>query len=354
MTIVADAYRYVVGVDTHAATHHYAVIDAATGAELAHAGFGTHRPGLIRALDWIARHALAKADGELGAVLISMEGTRSYGTQMAGLLLDAGYRVVDAPSPKRERGAHKNDHLDAVTAARGALHKPSDHLADARAGETSATLQILLTARNAMTTERTRVLNALTALLRSHDLGIDARRKLTRPTIRTITAWRTRPSDTPTTAIARAEAIRLAKRVIALDREVGDNDKTLTRLVKATTPSLLDLVGVGPVNAARVLTAWSHPGRVRDDAAFAKLAGVCPLEVSSGRRHEHRLNRTGDRQLNRALHSIAQTRMTRDPDTHAWLERHQHRSHARNRRVLKRYIARQLHRHLTREGLDGL
>ena len=120
-------------------------------------------------------------------------------------------------------------------------------------------------------------------------------------------------------------------------------------MVEQTRPSLLNLVGVGPVNAAVVLTAWSHPGRVRNDAAFAKLGGVCPLEVSSGRRHEHRLNRSGDRQLNRALHSIAKTRMAHDEQTCAYVERRttEGLTKPRIRRCLKRYIARELHRTLT-------
>ena len=214
---------------------------------------------------------------------------------------------------------------------------------------------MLLTARNAMTGERTRAVNALTALVRVHDLGIDAPRKLNRPTIRAIASWRTRRSDDLAQATARAEAIRLATRVLALDTQVEANERDLLTIVKATAPTLLDLLGVGPVNAAIVLTAWSHPGRVRNEAAFAKLGGVCPLEVSSGRRHEHRLNRTGDRQLNRALHSIAKTRMRYDPTTRDYVTRRTEQSLSipRIRRCLKRYIARELYRHLTNMTLDN-
>ena len=348
MTIVADTYTYVVGVDTHAATHHYAVIETRTGAVLADAEFPTHTKALLRAADWIARRTGEHTDGDLARVLISIEGTRSYGAQLAMLLAQSGYRVVDAPSPKRERGSAKNDQIDAVIAARGSLHKHTDQLADARAGQSSATLQVLLTARNAMTNERTRAINALNALLRVHDLGIDARRKVDRTTIASITRWRTRKNDTALHTIARAEAIRLATRILALDEEAKSNEAALLQIVKTTAPTLLDLTGVGPVNAAIVLTAWSHPGRIRNEASFAKLAGVCPLEISSGRRHEHRLNRTGDRQLNRALHSIAKTRMQFDPTTRDYVARRtaQSLTKPRIRRCLKRYIARELYRHL--------
>ena len=148
---------------------------------------------------------------------------------------------------------------------------------------------------------------------------------------------------------ARAEAIRLARRVLELDTAVRQNTIGLrTVITEAHQAVLLDLPGVGPVNAGVVLAAWSHPGRIRNEAAFAKLGGVCPLEVSSGKSEEHRLNRTGDRQLNRALHSIAKTRMRYDPGTRAYVERRTNEglTTPRIRRCLKRYIARQLHRHL--------
>lgn len=345
MSIVADTYTYVVGVDTHAATHQYVVVQAATGGVLDQAEFPTSTVGLARAVDWIGR----RIRGEIGATLVSVEGTRSYGAQLATALAGAGYRVVDAPSPKRDRGSGKNDQIDAIAAARGALPKDVDRLADARAGELQATVQTLLTARSSMTTERTRAINALTALLRVHPLGIDARRKPNRAAIRVIAAWRTR-SESMSLLTARAEAVRLARRVLDLDEQVKDNDTALRTVVTQTAPKLLDLLGVGPVNAAVAIAAWSHPGRVRNKAAFAKLGGVCPLEVSSGRSHEHRLNRGGDRQLNRALHSIAKTRMQHDPRTRDYLARRtaEGLSKARIRRCLKRYIANELYGVLNR------
>jgi transposase len=353
--IVADIYGFVVGVDTHAATHHYAIIDSRTGGVVDHAEFPTHAKGLLRAVSWIARRTGEATGGDLGRVLISIEGTRSYGAQITALLAQTGYRVVDAPSPKRERGSAKNDHLDALVAARGSLHRQIDQLADVRAGQTSTTLQILLTARDSMTSERTRAVNALNALLRTHALGIDARRKVNRPTIRTIAAWRPRKSDTLVLATARAEAIRLAARILALDTEVGANEHVLLELVQQTHPTLLDLPGVGAISAATVLTAWSHPGRVRNEAAFAKLGGVSPLQVASGNRHEHRLNRTGDRHLNSALHTIANSRIRHDARTRDYLTRRttEGLSKRRVRRCLKRYIARELYRHLTATGIDN-
>lgn len=72
------------------------------------------------------------------------------------------------------------------------------------------------------------------------------------------------------------------------------------------------MTGAGPIVAATVLTAWSHPGRCRNDAAFAMLAGVAPIPASSGKTVRYRLNRSGDRQLNRALHTVVLTRLQHD------------------------------------------
>lgn len=351
MAIVADTYTYVVGVDTHAATHHYAIIDTARGAQLAHGKFPTSPAGLLRAADWITRRTNPAG---VAQVLVSMEGTGSYGAQAAELLAQHGYRVVDAPSPKRDRGSGKNDHIDAITAARSALHKDSDALADRRAGQTRSALQILLTARDSMRRDRTRSKNQLTALLRTHHLGIDARTKITNAQIPQIAAWRRRNSDTTVTRIARAEAHRLATHIRTLDTELATNQNNILALVTELEPSLLDLPGIGPVNAATVLTVWSHPGRIHTEAGFAKIGGVCPLEISSGNTKDHRLNRTGDRHLNSALESIANTRMKHDQTTRDYVKRRteQGQTKPRIRRCLKRYIARQLFRHLDTHWVD--
>ncbi|MEZ5202222.1 MAG: transposase [Micropruina glycogenica] len=113
-------------------------------------------------------------------------------------------------------------------------------------------------------------------------------------------------------------------------------------------PTLLDLPGLGPINAAIVLTVWSHPGRIHDEAGFAKIGGVCPWRSPRALK-DHRLNRTGDRQLNSALNSIANTRMRHDETTQAYVKKRkqQGQTKPRIRRCLQRYIARQIFRHLS-------
>jgi transposase len=140
----------------------------------------------------------------------------------------------------------------------------------------------------------------------------------------------------------------LARRVRALESETADHERAIRATVRAWRPDLLTLSGVGPINAATVLTAWSHPGRCRHDAAFAMLAGAAPIPASSGKTVRYRLNRSGNRQLNRALHNIALSRLRYDPDTRAYADRRRAEGKTDRdiKRCLKRYIARQLYRHL--------
>ena len=107
-------------------------------------------------------------------------------------------------------------------------------------------------------------------------------------------------------------------------------------------------VGVGAVVAATVLIAWSHAGRVRSEAAFASLAGTCPVPASSGNTVRYRLNRGGDRRLNRAWTTIVIVRMRMDPLTCGYVERRraEGRTTKEIMRSLKRYITRQLFRTL--------
>jgi transposase len=170
-----------------------------------------------------------------------------------------------------------------------------------------------------MTTDRTRTVNALTALLRINDLGLDARSSLTGSQIREVSRWRVREEPL---AVSVAEVSEAAP--------------------------LLQESGFGPVTAAICLTAWSHQGQVRSEAAFASLAGVNPVPASSGNTVRHRLNRGGDRTLNKALHLVAVTRMAFDPETIEYVAKRQAdgRTKKEIRRCVKRYLARRIYRTL--------
>jgi transposase len=345
-SIVSEQYEFVIGVDTHAATHTFALVAGRAGAVLDRTVFPASSAGLCQAQDWLARRVGS------ATALVVVEGTGSFGAILTERLQAAGQKVVEAakmPAGDR-RGTGKSDDLDAVRIARAVLGLTVIDLRTPRALSTDrarVAMRVLVVAREQMTGERTRAVNALTALLRTIDLGIDAREPLTAGQISTIAAWRERNEDA-TTATCRHEATRLARRIRALGSDLAGNRADITELITQDTPQLLELTGVGAVVAASVLIAWSHPGRVRSDAAMASLAGTCPIPASSGNTVRHRLNRGGDRRLNRALTTITIVRMRMDPATRAYVARRraEGRTTKEIMRSLNRYITRQLFRTL--------
>lgn len=347
MTIVAHAYRFVIGVDTHAKTHALSILACPNGEIIDEATFPTTGAGLTRAITWAGR----RTGGDL-EVLWVIECAATFGAQLAHQVTDAGHLVVEAArmSSKTSRGIGKSDPLDARRIATAVLPLETDRLRHPRADQgVRAGLRVLIAARDQMSGERTANINALTALVRAVNLGLDARKPLTATQIADITRWRARHEDIGI-ATARAEAVRLAKRITTLDDELAENLKTTSALLnQSPAKALLEDTGIGPVTAAIAMTAWSHHGRVRNEAAFASLAGVNPIPASSGNTVRHRLNRGGDRRLNRALHIAVLTRMTHDETTRAYVERRtaEGLSQREIRRILKRYLARHIYRTLT-------
>lgn len=347
LSIVAHSHPFVVGVDTHARNHVYAILDATNGALLDTREFPTTTAGINRAIAWVARRTNAEAD-----TLWAIEGAASYGAILAGTVSAHGFPVAEAPrmDTKKNRGVGKSDTLDAHRMARAVLPLPVEKLRRPRLHEgIRQGLRILITARNSMTNDRTRSVNALNALVRSNDLGMDARKKLTPAQIAEASRWRAREEELAL-GIARAEAVRLAKSILDLEEQLNSNEQKLDELVKVSEAApLLQEKGFAAVTAAKCLVAWSHEGRVRSEAAFACLAGVNPVPASSGNTVRHRLNRGGDRKLNSALHMAAISRMTHDPETRSYVEkrRAQGKSDREIRRCIKRYLARRAFRILT-------
>jgi transposase len=346
MTIVAHAHPFVIGVDAHARNHAVAILACPTGEVVDEAQFPATVAGLQRAVSWVAR----RTGGDLD-VLWVIEGVGTYGARLARVANDTGYAVAEAGrmNARANRGIGKSDPLDARRIAQSVLAVDMAMLRRPRADDgVRAAVRVLVASRDHISAERTGAVNALTALIRVADLGIDARRPLTAAQITAMAGWRAR-DDGLATAVARKEAVRLAKRVIAADRELAANTKQLTDLLNVSPARvLLDQPGIGPVTAAVALAAWSHPGRVRSEAAFASLAGVNPIPASSGNTVRHRINRGGDRRLNRALHMATVTRIRMDPRTRAYVEKRtaEGRTLREIRRCLKRYLARQIYRQL--------
>lgn len=345
--IVAEHFDFVVGIDTHAKTHTLSIISTPSGGEVANETFPATAAGGNRAMSWISRRTGVPPE----RVLLSMEGTGSYGAKLRQQASDADFQVTEAPIPNQRLGRYqgKSDSIDAARAARAVLSIPMDRLREPRSGQNHMALRILSNARRTMARERTAAINALTALLRVVDLGMDARKPITVAQINTIAGWRERDEEFGVRT-CRREATRLAKQILTLREQLANNHTELETLVQQVQPGLLDVYGIGPVLAAIILTAWSHTGRVRSEAAFAALAGTCPVPASSGGTKRFRLNRGGDRQLNKAIYTIALIRMNRDPVTRDYVAKRTSQGRTKKEiiRSLKRYITRQIYRQLSK------
>ena len=230
----------------------------------------------------------------------------------------------------------------------GAGGSRTPDLAVPRARGRREALRALESTRRGAQTARTAAINELKALIVSApvDLRDQLRGLTTAAQVAKCAAFRL-PAAPLDELTATKQALRsLARRIKTLTAEAADLQTSIRGLVEAVAPHLLDQPGVGPVTAAQIYIAWSHPGRCRNEAAFARLAGVAPLEASSGQNTRHRLNRRGDRQLNRALHTIAVTRSRYCPHTQAYIAKRtaEGKTPREAQRCLKRYIARQIYR----------
>lgn len=341
MTMLAEIVDVVIGVDTHKHTHTAAAVSTA-GAALEHVTEATDPDGYAALVELADRHGGLRA--------WAIEGANGYGAGLARFLADRGEWVIELDRPSRPARRHgaKSDEIDAVRAAREALAR--EHLAQPRSDGERAALSVRLAARRSAVDASTTAQRQLHALVVAapETLRGRLRGKSTAEMVRTCARLR---ADARWDVMARETAIvlrTLARRIIDLNDEARDHERAILELVRAWRPDLLDQLGVGPIVAAVVLCAWSHPGRVRSDAAFAMLAGTAPIPASSGLATRHRLNRSGDRQLNRAIHTIVLARLRYDPTTRAYAERRraEGKTDREIKRCLKRYITRQLYRQL--------
>jgi hypothetical protein len=340
MAMLADLVELVIGVDTHKQTHTAAVVAATTGAVISQATVTATPAGY--------RQLLALANRHSGRRVWAVEGTGGYGAGLTRFLHGHAEQVVELDRPKRAARRHgaKSDPLDATRAAREALGR--DQLAQPRAAGQRAALSVRLTARRSAvqaTTDAQRQLHAL--VVAAPDPLRGRLRGLTTPRlVSTCGRFRQRTDGDLEVAASAASLRALARRIQLLDQEIAEHTRAITALVRSWRPELLTRTGVGPIVAAIVLCAWSHAGRCRSDAAFAMLGGAAPIPASSGQTVRVRLNRSGDRQLNQALHVIVLTRLRYDPATRAYAQRRraEGKTNREIKRCLVRYVARQLYR----------
>jgi len=331
------------GVDTHADSHVAAVIDG-NGGVLGIEAFPADRTGYAALLSWLW--------GFGDVVRVGVEGTGSYGVGLARFLHEKRVAVVEVDRPNRQarRKVGKSDPTDAVSAARAALSGTAAVIPKTRNGPVEQ-MRVLLVARRSARAQRIQTLNQLRQLVFTAPEPIRRRFKDRYKTGLVTEAARMRPRKgaDPVSFTTNTVIRDLARRIQGLTAEMLTIDQALVELIATTAPSLLALYGVGPDTAASLLvTAGDNPARLGSERSWAHLCGVTPIPASSGKTTRYRLNRGGDRQANSALHRIVLTRMAGDDQTRRYVTRR--RAEGRNTseimRCLKRYVARQVFKHL--------
>jgi transposase len=339
--MLAEQVDYVIGVDTHRDQHALAVVAAPTGAVLAQRSVRADARGYREALRFAERYAV-------GARVWAVEGAGHYGAGLARALGRQGELVLEVGrgvrAERRLRG--KDDPLDAVRAARTALAAEAPTLP--RAGQRQEALRVLLLARRSAVDVRRLALVQLRSVIVTapESLRQELRQLPVGQLIRRCSRFRRSDTRTPDELAIVLVLRSLARRIEAATEEASELEREIVEHVRALVPDLLNEPGVGPISAAQLIVTWSHRNRVRSEACFARLAGVAPLPASSGQTIRHRLSRGGDRQLNRALHTVILHRRQHDPATREYIARRlaEGKSSRDATRILKRYLARHLYR----------
>lgn len=330
----------VIGIDPHKQTHTAVGVDGATGVLEGERTASARLAGHEQLLAW-AR----ELDPER---LWALEDCRHVSGSLERFLLGHGERVVRVPPrlmgqarrADRERG--KSDSVDALAVARAALRDPDLPVAQLAGPERE--LRLLHDHRADLVAERTRIQNRLRWHLHEldPDLVIPPGALDRRVWLDRIARRLGRMEQTVQARIARELVLRCRE----LSRRVHQLDRELEQLLRVQAAELLELVGCGPLTAAQLLGEIAGIERFATEAKLAKHSGSAPLPVSSGQRQRHRLNRSGNRQLNLAFHRIAITQARVHPPARDYLARKQAEGKSRREalRCLKRHLTRVVYR----------
>jgi transposase len=324
----------IIGIDAHKRTHTAVAIDA-RGRQLAtRTTQATTSADHLELIRWADRLGPERS--------WAVEDCRHLSRRLEADLLAAGERIVRVP-PKlmahardSARGYGKSDPIDALAIARAAAREPD--LPVAHLDEVARALRLLVDHREDLLAERTRHINRL----RWHLHEIDP-------------AWDPKPHSLITykhlaRCAARLEgqggvigqvALDLVVRVQELTRDIRRLETEIVERTRHAAPALLQVHGVAALSAAKIIGEVAGVARFRSRHAFARHNGTAPLPVWSGNRRRHRLSRTGNRQLNAALHRIAVTQARAFPEAIAYLERRQADGNTRTEaiRALKRRLS---------------
>ena len=324
---------WVIGLDVHKDTIAAAALNP-TGELAAEGVFENTEVGHVDLQRWITRRC---SDARCG-----LEPSGGVGHAAARFLQRSGVEIVLVPSRLSAREANRNrqrgksDLGDAIAIARVVQCEP--RLPAFHHGGEHEHIKLLTDYRDQLHNERTRVCNSLHA-----DLAI-AYPGYQRSIGKALTSHRAlrQAGD----LIANDHSVRgdlcrqRLARISAIDSEIKQIETQLETLLEASGTTLTDIVGISTIVAARLIGEIGDPRRFPTPAAFAAGNGTAPLDASSGRHERHRLNRGGNRRVNRALYTIAITQTRHDPRAVEYLARK--RAEGKTRREALRCLKRRL------------
>jgi transposase len=292
--------RVLIGVDPHKASVTVAVVDEAVGELIERASFPQNRTG-VRALErWAKRFPERRW---------AVENAGGLGRYLAQRLAAAGESVVDVPPKLSTRvrvlssfagNARKNDELDALATALAAWGNERLPKVDPEAE--SEVLRLLSERREDLVAERTRALNRLHGLLRDLVPGGVAGTLSTPRAARILRGIRVQGYSA---RVRRRLASEILRDVRALERKIADLNERIEVEIEASDTSLMEIFGIGPILAAKIIGTVGSVARFPTKAHFASYSGTAPVENSSGEMVRHRLSLAGNRKLNNALHMVA-------------------------------------------------
>ncbi len=307
-------FMMVIGIDAHKRSHTAVAVDE-MGREQSTKTVGTTTEDNLQLLRWAV-----KVDEDR---LWVIEDCRHMTRRLERDLISAGESVVRV-SPKlmahirdSARTYGKSDPIDALAVARAALREPD--LPVARLDGIERELRLLVDHREDLVAERIRIIARLRWHLHKLDPGWIPPAKIEWTSafgkVATyLASWR---GDT----LVRRLALRLVEHLRVLTAEIDELTAEITERVTTVAPSLLAIVGCGALTAAKIVGETAQVSRFRSKDAFARLNGTAPLPVWSSNKQRHRLSRTGNRQLNAALHRIAMTQARMHPPARELLAR---------------------------------
>ena len=335
------------GVDTHKESLTACAVDE-VGRPISEGSYTNDRRGHEALRRWL--------EGLPGPRRVGLEGAANFGAVLSRSLLEAGEDVREVPSilTRRERRRTgrpgKSDPTDALAIARVVAR--DEHLPPALTGGANGDLKLLVDYRDQLISERTRVQNHLHADLLILVPGYRAKvRRLTTRGQRTRAARLLQAAS----GIRADLALQRLARLEQIEVEVGVLTKRVEAAVETSGTRLTSIVGVGAITAAKLLGETGDPRRFRSKGGFAMACGAAPIPASSGQTRRHRLNRGGNRQLNRALHTIALVQARVDPRARAYLDRKQGegKTWLESIRCLKRHLADVVYRGMVEDLMRG-